>query len=63
MEKPPPNDFFYRHIRLVIFLVFLGALVLNHLIHNRGKEIDIEIPITKKLIINRDTLKRWSKKK
>lgn len=53
---PPPNDFFYTHIKKIVFLVFAMALLLNHLVHNKGVPFDIEIPITKKLIINRDWL-------
>lgn len=53
---PPPDNFLYKYMKYVVVLLFLSALVINHLIHNRDKKFDLEIPITKKFVINRDWL-------
>lgn len=53
---PPPKNFIFNYIKGIIFLIFIVAFLLNHFAHNKGKPFDIEIPITKKIIINRDTI-------
>lgn len=60
--QPPPEDFLYNYIRLICILIFLSGMLANHFIFNRGRPFDIEIPITKKLIINRDWLDERLKK-
>ena len=49
-----PDDYYMNNLGLFAFFLFMFGMVLNHLLHNRGKKFDLEIPITKKLIINRD---------
>lgn len=56
--EPPPEDFLYKHIKLIVALLFILTFVLNHFLHNRGKKFDLEIRITDKLRINRDFLRR-----
>ena len=46
--EPPPNDFFYKNIRMLVVAVLILGLVFNHLIHNKGKKFDMEIRVSKK---------------
>ena len=55
----PKSEFLINNIYWITAIIFLLAFLLNHFINNRGKNFDIEIPITKKLIINR----RWINEK
>ncbi len=57
----PKGGFFINNALLIGFSFILVGLILNHFLHNRGKQFDIEIPITNKIIINRDSLKKWFK--
>ena len=56
--KPPPK--ILKMIPWVVVAMFLMGFLLNHFAHNRGSAFDIEIPITKNRVINRDTFKKWS---
>lgn len=59
--EPPPSDFLYKGIRMLVLLIILLGLILNHLLHNKGKKFDIEIRVSDKVRINRETIKRWLK--
>ena len=52
-----PNNFLFNNMSLISFIIILIAFGVNHLIHNKGRKFDVEIPITKKIIINRDFIK------
>lgn len=57
-----PNSLF-RYMYPLTFGVIILSLLLNHLIHNRGKKFDIEIPFTKKKRLNiREFLKKMKEK-
>jgi len=51
-KKP---SFLQTNFSFIGMAIFLLALVLNHLWFNKGKKVDFEMRISKKLIINR----RW----
>lgn len=55
--EPPPQNFLYIYIRIIVLGILILAFLLNHSLHNRGERFDIEIRITKKLVINWDWLK------
>ena len=57
----PRGEFIINNAALIGFLFIALALILNHLLHNKGKQFDIEIPITEKIRINRNSLKKWFK--
>jgi hypothetical protein len=58
----PKSEFLLNNMYWIAFIIILLAMVLNHFINNRGKKFDIEISITKKLIINRRWLKEQNEK-
>ncbi len=52
----PKASFLYNNILLISIGLLAIGLLLNHFIHNRGKKFDIEIQVSKKIVINRRTL-------
>ena len=57
----PKAGFLMDHLVQFSFLLMLLGILINHFVHNRGKKFDIEIPVTKKIVINRRTLKEYFK--
>jgi len=58
----PPQNFFIKHLRIIILAMLLLSFYLNHFIHNNGQKFDIEIRISKKLRINRDWIEKRLRK-
>lgn len=56
--KKPPETFLLKYIKWLAILIVFFSFVANHYIYNKGKSFDIEIPITKKLVINREYIKK-----
>jgi len=55
----PKLEFLLNNMFYIALLLIVIGFVLNHYFHNKGIPFDIEIPITKKLIIN----KKWLRDK
>ena len=43
--REPP--FLIRNFNIIAFLLFVFGMVLNHLLHNKGKTFDVELTISK----------------
>jgi hypothetical protein len=61
--KKPRGAFVLNNGYVIAFCLIAAAFIINHRRHNKGKQFDIEIPITKKLIVNRRTIKEWQQQK
>lgn len=55
----PPDSFIFRYFSLIFFLLIAMALVLNHLIHNRGKKPGIKLNLSEKWL---EKLRKLGKK-
>lgn len=60
-SKPKAGFIVNNALWIGLGMILLG-LILNHMLHNKGKQFDIEIPITNKIILNRNTIKEWKEK-
>lgn len=60
--EKPPESFIFNNILLLTIGIFFLTFIANHYIHNKGKKFDIEIPITKNIILNKQSIKEFIKR-
>ena len=59
--KQLKGKFLYDNLWWISIIIILMGLLLNHLIYNKNRPFDIEIPITEKIKINKSKIMEWLK--